>query len=153
MHRTDPADCAEFGRKQQFLAGGHNGIRAGANSPKDFLQETGGGTVSVNDKKIRTTVKKRLTSRDSCITRACMPSINITVSVEAHERLSALKKPGQSFSDVILENVERPPYETAGELLDSFKEEPVPYKADPTVLTELKKGRGRRSPRPALYGR
>jgi predicted CopG family antitoxin len=82
-----------------------------------------------------------------------MPSINITISVEAHERLSALKKPGQSFSDVILEHVERPPYETAGELLDSFKEDPLPYKADPVVISELKKGRGRRSARPPGYGR
>jgi predicted CopG family antitoxin len=82
-----------------------------------------------------------------------MPSINITISVEAHERLSALKRPGQSFSDVILENVDRPPYETAGELLDSFKEDPVPYNADPTVLAEIKKDRGRRSPRPQRYGR
>ena len=82
-----------------------------------------------------------------------MPSINITISVEAHERLSALKKPGQSFSDVILENVERPPYETAGELLDSFKEDPLPYNADPAALKELKTGRGRRSPRPARYDR
>ena len=82
-----------------------------------------------------------------------MPSINITISVEAHERLSALKKPGQSFSDVILEHVERPAYETAGELLDSFKEDPIPYKADPVAMNELKKGRGRRSPRPDRYGR
>ncbi len=76
-----------------------------------------------------------------------MPSINITISVEAHERLSNLKKSGQSFSDVILEHVERPPYETAGELLASFREEPVPYKADPVVFKEIKEGRGRRSPR------
>jgi predicted CopG family antitoxin len=79
-----------------------------------------------------------------------MPSINITISVEAHERLSALKKPGQSFSDVILEHVERPPFETAGELLDSLREDPIPYKANPTLLAEVKKGRGRRSRRPAM---
>lgn len=77
-----------------------------------------------------------------------MPSITITISVEAHQRLSALKKAGQSFSDVILEHVERPPYETAGELLDSLRKEPVPYKADPVVLSQLKKDRGRRSSRP-----
>jgi hypothetical protein len=82
-----------------------------------------------------------------------MPSINITISVEAHARLSALKKPGQSFSEVILEHVDRPPYQTAGELLDSFREDPVPYNADPVVLAELKKNRGRRSPRPEGYGR
>jgi predicted CopG family antitoxin len=78
-----------------------------------------------------------------------MPSINITISVEAHERLSALKKPGQSFSEVILEHVDRPPYETAGELLMSFREEPIPYNANPTSMAELKKGRGRRSRRSA----
>jgi hypothetical protein len=77
-----------------------------------------------------------------------MPSINITISVEAHERLSALKKPGQSFSDVILENVEPPPFETAGELLDSLREDPPPYRVNPVVMDELKKGRGRRSSRP-----
>ena len=82
-----------------------------------------------------------------------MPSINITISVEAHKRLSDLKKPGQSFSDVILEHVDPPPYETAGELLDSFKEDPVPYNADPVALSEIKKNRGRRSPRPSGYGR
>lgn len=82
-----------------------------------------------------------------------MPSINITISVEAHARLSALKKPGQSFSDVIMEHVERPPCETAGELLDSFREDPIPYGADPAVLREIKGSRGRRSPRPARYGR
>ena len=81
----------------------------------------------------------------SCV---CMPSINITISVEAHERLSALKKGGQSFSDVILEHVDRAPFESAGELLDSFREDPIPYKANPVVLEELKKGRGRRSQRP-----
>jgi hypothetical protein len=78
-----------------------------------------------------------------------MPSINITISVEAHERLSALKKPGQSFSDVILEHVEKAPYESAGELLDSFREDPVAYKANPVLFAEVKKGRGRRSRRPA----
>src|SRR5207244_2879572 len=88
-------------------------------------------------------------AQHNSINRVCMPSINITISVEAHERLSALKKPGQSFSEVILEHVERPPYETAGALLDSFREEPVLYKASPAVLAELKKGRGRRSRCPA----
>lgn len=78
-----------------------------------------------------------------------MPSINITISVEAHERLRALKKPGQSFSDVILEHVERPPYENAGALLDSFSEEPVSYKANPRLMAQVKKGRGRRSRRSA----
>ncbi len=79
-----------------------------------------------------------------------MPSINITISVEAHERLSALKKAGQSFSEVILEHVERPPYQNAGELLDSLREDPVPYKINPELMAEVKKGRGRRSRRPAV---
>jgi len=82
-----------------------------------------------------------------------MPSINITISVEAHARLSALKKPGQSYSRVILEHVDPPPCETAGALLDSFKHAPVSRGADSSVLAELKKGRGRRSRRPAGYGR
>jgi hypothetical protein len=75
-----------------------------------------------------------------------MPSITITVSTEAHERLASLKRPGQSFSDVILENVYPPPFETAGELLDSLREEPTPP-ADPDRMQKVREGRGRPSPR------
>jgi predicted CopG family antitoxin len=76
-----------------------------------------------------------------------MPSVNITISVEAHERLSALKKPGQSFSEVILEHVDRPPCETAGDLLDSFREHPIVNRAEPLIMEEVKANRGRRSTR------
>jgi hypothetical protein len=82
-----------------------------------------------------------------------MPSINITISVEAHALLSSLKKSGQSFSDVILEHVNPPPCATAGELLESFAEEPVSYKANPTVLASVKQNCGRRSPRQGRHVR
>lgn len=83
---------------------------------------------------------------------SCMPSINITISTEAHERLSSLKKPGQSFSDVIMENVFPPPCKNAGELLDILREEPPPYPAL-EKLDEIEAGRGKRSPRPVSYKR
>jgi predicted CopG family antitoxin len=75
-----------------------------------------------------------------------MPSITITVSTEAHERLKKLKRPGQSFSDVILEHTYPPPCETAGEIIESLRSNPPP-KADPKILKRLKKERGRRSRR------
>ena len=75
-----------------------------------------------------------------------MPSINITISTEAHARLAGLKKPGQSFSDVILEHVYPPPAKNAGEFLDSLREEPPPY---PNIekLEEVRDTRGKRSNR------
>jgi len=75
-----------------------------------------------------------------------MPSINITISTEAHARLAGLKRPGQSFSDVILEHVYPPPAKNAGEFLDSLREEPPPY---PNIekLEEVRSTRGKRSNR------
>jgi Putative antitoxin len=77
-----------------------------------------------------------------------MPSINITISTEAHARLASLKKSGQSFSDVILEHVYPPPCKNAGELIDSLREEPPPYPAIER-LDEIRAERGKRSNRPS----
>ena len=77
---------------------------------------------------------------------SCMPSINITISTEAHARLASLKKAGQSFSDVILEHVYPAPSKNAGEFLDRLREEPPPYPAI-DKLEEIRAGRGKRSNR------
>jgi predicted CopG family antitoxin len=79
---------------------------------------------------------------------SCMPSINITISTEAHARLSSLKKEGQSFSDVILEHVYPPPAKNAGEFLDALREEPPPY-PNLEKLEEIRSTRGKRSTRPS----
>ena len=76
-----------------------------------------------------------------------MPSITITVSTEAHSRLASLKRPGQSFSEVILEHVYPPPCETAGELLNDLEANP-PQGGDPVALKMIRENRGRGSPRP-----
>ena len=77
-----------------------------------------------------------------------MPSINITISTEAHARLSSLKKDGQSFSDVILEHVYPPPCKNAGDLLDSLREEPPPWPAV-DKLEEIRSERAKSSNRPS----
>jgi predicted CopG family antitoxin len=76
-----------------------------------------------------------------------MASTNINISEPAYQRLKKLKKPGQSFSEVILEHVFPPPCSTAAELLDSLRENP-PAPADPELMRMVKQGRGRRSNRP-----
>jgi predicted CopG family antitoxin len=77
-----------------------------------------------------------------------MPSINITISTEAHARLASLKKAGQSFSDVIMEYVYPPPAKNAGEFLDALREEPPIYPAV-EKLEEIRYTRGKRSNRPS----
>lgn len=76
-----------------------------------------------------------------------MPSITITLSVEAYARLKKLKEPGDSYSDVILRELPDPCL-TAGELLDRLEREGVP-KADPKLRAAWLAGRGRRSNRPS----
>jgi hypothetical protein len=76
-----------------------------------------------------------------------MASTNINISQPAYQRLKDLKKPGQSFSDVILEHVFPAPCSTAGKLLDSLRENP-PAPANPELIRRVKEGRGRRSNRP-----
>lgn len=69
----------------------------------------------------------------------------ITISVPAYERLKKLKEPGESFSEVVLRELPEP-YDTCGEILDSFKLRPSP-KANPKLREAMLNGRGRRSPR------
>lgn len=71
-----------------------------------------------------------------------MPSTTITISAEAYERLKRLKNPGESFSDVILENV-RPPARTCGELLEQLESIKGPF-VDKELMAQVRSGRGRR---------
>lgn len=69
----------------------------------------------------------------------------ITLSVTAYERLKKLKGPGESFSEVVLRELSEP-CDTCGEILESFKRQPVP-RANPRLRGAMLAGRGRRSPR------
>jgi predicted CopG family antitoxin len=75
-----------------------------------------------------------------------MPTINVTLTTEAHRRLSKFKGPGQSFSDVVMEFV---PQQNCGELLDLLETKYAGKKlSDPKLLKAVREGRGRRSKRP-----
>ena len=74
-----------------------------------------------------------------------MASTNVNINGAAYQRLKNLKRPGDSFSDVLLRELPEP-CGTAGALLDYFDIHPVP-KANPKLRRTLLKGRGRRSPR------
>ena len=78
---------------------------------------------------------------------SCMAttSTTITINADAYKLLKSLKHPGDSFSDVILENLQ-PPAETCGELLDRLESAPAP-KIDADRLRMLEASRGRRSRR------
>ena len=78
-----------------------------------------------------------------------MPSITITLSTEAHERLKKHKGPRDSFSDVVLREVPEVPLETCGQLENYYKSHGVP-KADPKLRAAMLTGRGRRSKRTAI---
>jgi predicted CopG family antitoxin len=75
-----------------------------------------------------------------------MASTTITISSEAYELLKRAKRPGDSFSDVIVSYI-RPPARTAGELLDRLEEIEPPL-IDRALMAEVRAGRGRRSNRP-----
>jgi predicted CopG family antitoxin len=64
----------------------------------------------------------------------------LTISDEAHQRLSKRKLPGESFTQVILRELPEP-LKTAGDVLDFFASEPLP-KIDPRALSLLRKNRG-----------
>ncbi len=71
-------------------------------------------------------------------------SKTITIDDDVYELLSSLKQgAGDSFSKVLRRYVHKS-IETAGELLDAYKNEPPP-KANPAVLKRLLAERGRRS--------
>jgi predicted CopG family antitoxin len=74
-----------------------------------------------------------------------MATVTISVTTEAHERLKNLKEEGESFSEVILRELP-PKARNDGELLDIIWSRPAPA-ADPELMAEVRRGRGRRSNR------
>jgi hypothetical protein len=76
---------------------------------------------------------------------ACMATVTVTLTVEAHARLLKNKLPGDSFSDVVMRELPDP-CDTCGELLERLESSPPP-KIDPKLLREVMSGRGRRSNR------
>src|SRR5436190_18256086 len=66
----------------------------------------------------------------SCI----MGSHTITLSDDAYKRLKQNKTPRESFSDVVLRKVSRPPARTAGELLDRLEKYEGEELFDPGIM-------------------
>ncbi|HTD65034.1 MAG TPA: antitoxin VapB family protein [Candidatus Limnocylindria bacterium] len=75
-----------------------------------------------------------------------MASTNITLDDEAYRLLNALKRPGQSYSQVIKEHFFTP-CDTAGELLDAMERMPPPRGLNLELLDQVMKDRKRRSKR------
>jgi predicted CopG family antitoxin len=79
----------------------------------------------------------------------CMATTTISLTTEAYEILARLKREGQSFSDVITENL-RPKPRTCGELLDELERD---FEGQTLFngkrLAQVRAGRGRRSNRPS----
>ena len=85
--------------------------------------------------------------RASCMYNV-MPTITVTLTTEAHQRLNKFKAKGQSFSDVILEFV---PEQTCGELLDALEKKFAGKKlTDAKLAKAVREGRGRRSTRRSI---
>lgn len=80
---------------------------------------------------------------------ACMATTTISISEAAYERLSKLKGPGQSFSDVILEGIAEPPAVDCGELLDQLQRLKGKALGNPARMKKVAEGRGRKSNRRA----
>lgn len=77
-----------------------------------------------------------------------MATITISVTTEAHEILAKLKKGGQSFSEVIMENLGPKP-RSCGELLQELERDFEGRRLfDPKRLDRIRAGRGRGSNRP-----
>jgi hypothetical protein len=77
-----------------------------------------------------------------------MATTRISLSNEAYAALAALKREGQSFSEVILERLGQQPPRTAGELLDYLDKHCVGVPLiTPARRAALRAGRGRRSNR------
>jgi predicted CopG family antitoxin len=54
-----------------------------------------------------------------------MAGTHINLNETAYGMLKKLKRPGQSFSDVVIENLQ-PPADTCGELLEVYERVPAP---------------------------
>jgi predicted CopG family antitoxin len=83
--------------------------------------------------------------RRSCVMSIVMACTTIALTQPAYERLKKQKLPGESFSDVVLREIQNP-CETCGDVLDSLKQKPVP-EYDSNLLATMLAGRGRRSKR------
>jgi len=80
---------------------------------------------------------------------ACMASTNVNLNAKAYRALLSAKAKGQSFSDVVLRYVRTKPT-TCGELLDELEKDFEGVSLiDPQLMRQVKRGRGRRSNRPA----
>jgi predicted CopG family antitoxin len=78
---------------------------------------------------------------------ACMATTTISLTTKAYEALKRLKHDGQSFSDVVLENLGTKPV-TCGELLDSLEKDFEGVRLiPPERRAKMRAGRGRRSKR------
>lgn len=75
----------------------------------------------------------------------CMATTTISINQEAYSRLKRLKKPGESFSDVILNHL-YVPAETGEELLERLEEIHPPI-VDHELMKQVRAGCGRRSNR------
>lgn len=76
-----------------------------------------------------------------------MATTTISLTDDAYEALKRLKREGQSFSEVVLENL-RPKPTTCGELLDSLERDFEGVSLIPSERrAALRAGRGRRSKR------
>ena len=75
-----------------------------------------------------------------------MASTHVSLNEPAYKRLQALKRPGQSFSEVVLEYLGSPA-DTAGELLERFERRPPPEGLNLKRMETYLKQRGRRSKR------
>jgi predicted CopG family antitoxin len=73
-----------------------------------------------------------------------MASTTITLNQPAYTRLKKLKRPGQSFSEVVLEHL-HVPADTAGELLDYLESQPLPRGLNIERMEKALKARKRRS--------
>jgi predicted CopG family antitoxin len=73
----------------------------------------------------------------------------ISVPADVHELLSAQRRPGESFGDLLRRRM-RPPAETCGDILDRLEASPL-QSVDLKRLTSFRKVRGPRSPQSAPW--